>query len=126
MATGQVVRASVYIDSHKVVEIESSDLASKTNGERMHGAEGVVGISNGNQEVDVRCNIVGLKQPGGAVGKLHDAHNSQADVDVFYKFGGKSYQMACKITELSLNGDNRSGVARGSFTLMNAEPPKQV
>lgn len=121
-----IVRASLYIQSQKIVEVESSDLASKTNAERLHGQEGVLGASKGNREVDIRCNVIPTKQPSGAFDKLADAHRDQTTVQVVYRVGNRNHSMDCVVSEFGANSENRSGVVKGSFSLMNTSDPTEV
>lgn len=122
----ETVRATLYASDSKLVEVESSDFSSKTNAERLHGQEGVLGGSSGNPEVDIRANIIPTKTPSGAYDKLVDAHLSQKEIVAIYKFGLRTMKVPVKVTELSANSDNRTGVVKGTLNLMSTGNPEPI
>ena len=123
MAAEDIKRSTLYINSAKLAELESSDFTSKTNGDRMHGQDGVIGISQGNIEVDISAKIIRLYIPKAAQLAMEAAHISQEYVSVSYKIGTVLWNMDCRITDLAFNSESRSGSNKGTVTLMSAGNP---
>lgn len=123
MAAADVKRAVAYIDSQKIAELESSDYSETTNGERQHGIDGVLGISNGNPEVELRFNVIRVVAPGGGLSKMESVITSQAPVTLAYKIGSNLIQGTFKCVQRTYTSDSRTGTLKGTFTFQNADNP---
>jgi len=126
MAVEDIVRATIYIASGKLAELESSTLTSNTNGERMHGQDGVLGASVGNPEIEISGNFIRTKIPKAALAALEAAHHAQTAVGVLYKIGTTQYTVNCRITTLAYNSDSRTGTHKGTATMINVDNPTVV
>lgn len=122
----EIRRASAYVESMKVAEMESSDYSENTNGERMHAQDGVLGISTGNPEVELRFNVIRPVNPKGALMKMEEVIAGQQYVTLSYKIGTKIISAAYKCTQRSYSSDSRTGTMKGTFTFMNAENPSEA
>lgn len=124
MAAATIKRAAVYINSAKLAECSDSSFDHNNNSEQMHGQEGVLGATDGNQTVQFQFDTVRPTSLTNAATALEDAMMSQALVSCVYAFGGKQYQVACKVQTAKMSSESKSGTLKGSWTLINAENPK--
>ena len=124
MATSNVERADVFIYSKKVAALESSQLKLVTNGERQHGAEGVLAITRGNVEGDLTVNVIRETSPGAGTKAIEKAFRDQALATIAYKIGADLIYCAYKCTSAEYASESRSGSLKGVFLFQNAEPPQ--
>lgn len=123
MATGNVKRAQAFVNSKKVAVLSSSSMKGATNGERQHGADGVIAFTTGNQEWDFTFNTVRLTSPGAGQTTLEEAFQNQTTVTLAYQVGAKLYYCACKVTTLEFASESRTGTLTCVINLMSAETP---
>lgn len=125
MAAEDIRRSTLYFNSAKLAELESSDFTSKTNGERMHGQDGVIGISQGNIEIDISAKIIALYIPKAAMLDIVEKHFNQEYASLSYKIGTVLWNMDVRVTDLAFNSESRGGSNKGSVTLMSAGNPSK-
>lgn len=124
MATGNVKRATAFVNSKKVAELSSSSMKGATNGDRQHGADGVLAISTGNPEIDFTFNTVRLTSPGAGQMGLEEAFQKQTVVTIAYQTGAGLTFCACKCTTLEFSSESRTGTLNCVVNLMSAENPQ--
>lgn len=126
MANATITRAQVYVDSLKVGEIESATITINNNNERMDGAEGVVGLSDGNQHGDIEARVIHPTPGTAATSKLMSLLFSQSYCSIAYVLQGKQIVAKYKVTQARFESDSRTGTLRGTFNFMNGGPPQFI
>lgn len=126
MASQQIKRAPLYIDSAKLGELESVSLTWNNNNERMDGVEGVGGQSDGNAHVDVSATAFIPAAWSGAGDKIIATIQSQKEVSIVVPFAGKQWQVPCKLNSMQIQSESRTGTLRGTFSFTNSGVPKVV
>lgn len=126
MANATIKRAQVYVDSLKVGEIENATLTVNNNNERMDGAEGVVGISDGNQHGDIEARVIHPTPGTVATNKLLDLLMNQAYCSIAFYFQGQQIVAKYKVNQARFETDSRSGTLRGTFNFMNGGPVELI
>lgn len=119
-----IKRASVYIDSAKLAEMSDGSFDHNNNSEQMHGVEGILAATDGNQTVQFQFDTARPTSTSSALTALEDAMMTQKLVSCVFAFGGKQYQVACKVQTAKISSESKSGTLKGSWTLINAENPK--
>lgn len=121
-----IKRAVCYANNAKIAECESSDYSENTNGEQQHGQDGVIGISVGNQEVEIRVNIIRTLNPKTGMQIIEDAIRTQSYLDFAYKVGAKMIFAKFKCVSRNYTSDSRTGTLKGNFVFRNGENPREA
>jgi len=116
-------RASIYVKTKKVAELESSEITQNSNSEQMHGAEGILGATVGNPEVEIRGNYIRSLKIGEALEAIENAILTGEPILMSYQYGNKQLYAYFVITVVGLSSDARTGTLKGNFTARNAENP---
>ena len=119
-----IKRASVYIDSAKLAEMSDGSFDHNNNSEQMHGVEGILAATDGNQTVQFQFDTARPTSTSSALPALEDAMTTQTLVSRAFALGGKQNQVACKDQTAKISSESKSGTLKGSWTLINAENPK--
>jgi hypothetical protein len=122
----QIRRAQVWVNNNLLVEVETAELNFESNAERAHGQEGVLGAGQGNPEVEIRFSGATIVNKKAGMSAIEDAMVAQEDVTAVYRQGTSTYQMSGRVKTGSYSSDNRSGMPKHNFTIINTENPKKL
>lgn len=118
-----IKRAQIFIDSNKIAELQSASEKAVTNGERMHGADGVIGATVGNPESDYTCSMALPLSRSAGLTALRTAFKNQSNVVVSMLQGTELTTVACKVNSMSVTTEARTGSLMIEFTMINTENP---
>lgn len=126
MAKSIIKRMPLYIDSAKVAEAMDVEYSEDTNGEQMHGADAVEGVTTGNLVIEVKTNVIVPVTRSIGQKKLEQAIRNQAYIDIRVTIGGADAFVPMKVKGRTYSTDSKTGAMKGAYTMINGGDPVYV
>ncbi len=118
-----IKRAQLFIGDNKIAELQTVNKKGATNGERAHGADGVIGFTTGNPELDFTANTCIPVAPKAGLTALRNAFRTQAYVTMSFVEGSDVITTTCKCVSETVTSEAKNGTLGGEWVLSNAEDP---
>ena len=116
MANGTFRASAVYTNGQKVAEAQTSTFSVKNGGTTQHGIDGVLGVSDGTEEVT--CEIDSICPVAGFEIAFLDLLHGRAYCTIGYAVDGKLLQSTGKIQAIDYSSDSKTGEVKGKISFM--------